>query len=455
MTSSVILKKKNSSDNFGYVSIRYFNGNGKKKVISLAIRMDEDLYNNNYDPNFSLFKKTITDYKTYNKKINEKINDFSVFDEVKEIKSKSFLVFFKDYLKLINNPSTYSNYNAVLKKLIDFANYKEKTDIMFEDVNYKFAVELKNYFSQKMAGTSGNQYLIIVRTILNIAMKEELYHEKFNYFSKLKIDEIYNNKKILSKKDVNKLFTITSTIDGEPNKHYYFRNMLLFSMFANGIRVSDMLLCRNRDFKKEYLEMLTKKTSKSLRIAYNEKLVTILLNIYNIHEAKLFNFELHYYNRAINKHVNERQNTFENRKKSNEIMGNKKAVLEFIATLPPNDFVFSEFLTKEPSLYTYDKSKEMSTEQNDALNRLRVNFNFHLNQLRKQYKLDIEKISSHTARYSWTNLLIGIEGVSLLDISRSLGHKNLSITEGYIEKNFGSEILNNIGTKLADQFIIE
>jgi len=36
MTSNVILKKKISTDPFGYLSIRYFNGNGVKKVVSLG-----------------------------------------------------------------------------------------------------------------------------------------------------------------------------------------------------------------------------------------------------------------------------------------------------------------------------------------------------------------------------------------------------------------------------------
>ena len=42
MTASVILKKKISTDTFGYLAIRYFDGNGNKKVISLAEKMNEN-----------------------------------------------------------------------------------------------------------------------------------------------------------------------------------------------------------------------------------------------------------------------------------------------------------------------------------------------------------------------------------------------------------------------------
>jgi len=47
----------------------------------------------------------------------------------------------------------------------------------------------------------------------------------------------------------------------EKNKYFETRNMLLFSMLCSGLRVSDLFLIRNKDFKNDYIEIITKKTS--------------------------------------------------------------------------------------------------------------------------------------------------------------------------------------------------
>jgi site-specific recombinase XerD len=111
-------------------------------------------------------------------------------------------------------------------------------------------------------------------------------------------------------------------------------------------------------------------------------------------------------------------------------------------------------MSLEPSLNKYNKLKEMTQEQNSSINRLRSTYNYWLKEMIKHYDFDIEQISSHTGRYSWTNLLLNIEGVNLVQIQRSLGHKRLSTTENYIEKNFGLEKMEIIGDMLSDKLEI-
>ena len=60
----------------------------------------------------------------------------------------------------------------------------------------------------------------------------------------------------------------------------------------------------------------------------------------------------------------------------------------------------------------------------------------------KLYKLSIgENISSHSARYTFVNLLLE-KNTNIYLISKALGHSNLGITERYIKRNFGAEKLN-------------
>lgn len=275
-----------------------------------------------------------------------------------------------------------------------------------------------------------------------------MYSERFNYFSKLNIPSTYSNKKILSENDILTLLEMTyytkESDYKEKNKYFDTRNMLLFSMLCSGLRVSDLFLIRNKDFKSDHIEVITKKTSLSMKIPYNDKLIGLLLDIYNLYDRTL-PLGTGFYGVPMN--------DIEVRKTKNKTY-NLKYLLEHIKTLPEKDFLFKDFMSLEPSLQKYNKLKEMTPEQNSSINRLRGIYNYWLKQMIKHYDFDIEEISSHTGRYSWTNLLLNIEGINLVDIKRSLGHKRLSTTENYIEKNFGLEKMENIGDKLSDKLEI-
>ena len=452
MTSKVILQKKSSKDPFGYLTIVYFSGNGLRKKVSLGERIDETLFNELFIKEGNIFKKTTKiDYKLLNTKINDKINDFSIFDsKTSKQSTKSFLTYFRDYLELIPNPQTKSGYSVGLKKLEEFKTHKKYNDILFSQIDNTFVIELKNYFLSKLSPNTSKQYLIIIKTILNLSKRDGLYSERFNYFSKLNIPSTYSNKKILSESDIQILREMTPYTKEsdykEKNKYFDTRNMLLFSMLCSGLRVSDLFLIRNKDFKKDHIEIITKKTSLSMRIPYNDKLIGLLLDIYNLYDRTLPFGTGHYGVVSLLYDI-------EGRKTKNKTY-NLQQILEHIKTLPENDFLFKEFMSLEPSLNKYNKLKEMTQEQNSSMNRLRGIYNYWLKEMIKHYDFDIEQISSHTGRYSWTNLLLNIEGVNLVDIKRSLGHKRLSTTENYIEKNFGLEKMENIGNKLSDKLEI-
>lgn len=448
MTSSVILKKKSSKDTFGYLSIRYFNGSGVKKVISLSERLNEIDFIKFFDSEFNLFKKTtLIDYKALNKKISEKLNDFTIFDIKIPLKNytKSFITYFTNHLDTISNPATRQTYIYTLKKLEQFKEYKKYNDILFTQIDRPFVIELKDYLLLSTSGSSTKQYLTIIKIVLNISKQDDLYFEKWNYFSKLNIATTYTNKKILTERDIQTLLEMTPYINlpDLKNKHFETRTMLLFSLLCSGLRVSDLMLVRNKDFKKDYIEVITKKTSLSMRIPYNDKLIGLLLDIYGLYDSTM-PMGTGYYG-AIHLYTD-----IEARKTRNKDY-NKEKILKHISSLPKEDFMFKAFLSSEPSLNNFDKLKEMTLEQNTSMNNIRTKYNYSLKEMIKIFDFDIENISSHSGRYSWTNLLLNIEGVNLIDIKRSLGHKRLSTTENYIEKNFSLEKLENIGNKLSDK----
>jgi len=61
-------------------------------------------------------------------------------------------------------------------------------------------------------------------------------------------------------------------------------------------------------------------------------------------------------------------------------------------------------------------------------------------------------LSSHISRHTFTNLLLQMEGVNLYDVSLSLGHSNIKVTEHYLRTGFNTEKLDELNTGLAVKF---
>jgi integrase len=65
----------------------------------------------------------------------------------------------------------------------------------------------------------------------------------------------------------------------------------------------------------------------------------------------------------------------------------------------------------------------------------------------------ILNLTSHKSRHSYTSLILKYnKDVNLYDLMESLGHKNLSTTQGYIQ-SFVNRRVDDIGKGFSDKFI--
>jgi len=65
---------------------------------------------------------------------------------------------------------------------------------------------------------------------------------------------------------------------------------------------------------------------------------------------------------------------------------------------------------------------------------------------------EISNLTSHKSRHSYTSLILkNNKDVNLYDLMKSLGHKNLQTTQGYIQ-NFVNRRVDDMGKKFSDQF---
>lgn len=438
MASKVILKKQKKDDIDGHLAIQHLHHN-KKKIVSLQIKINEEHFKNYFNTVHQRFDRTtIIKYEEFNRVIKKNIDDLSCFGLVDISVSTSFIDYFTKEITLQTNPSTISVRNSVLKKIEEFKAKKGYEDIPFSIIDHDFIVELKNHIRLDNIGTTTRAYMNVVKAVLNKAKLESKYVEKFNYFKGLKYRIIEKTNSALSKEEVQ----ILLNVDADPN--IYELRMFLIGIFMHGIRASDLFLLRNEDFKKDKIEYYSKKNNKKMVVRYDDKLVTLLCNIIGVASANESN--------SMNVTIDLIIDDFEAQKQKNKKYGATKRFIDYVASLPKKDFFFKDFMAREPLLHKYNKNFEMTDEQHCAHIRLVVHYDYILGKIAK--RCEINKITSHTSRYTFANLSLDVENPDVHAISKALGHSNMQTTINYFNKNFGKERVEKLGKEFNSEFLL-
>lgn len=438
MASKVIVKKQKADDTEGHLAIQHLHFN-KKKIISLKERVSVEDFKIHFSAERNRFARTtLIDYKKLNKLIKDNINDLRCFGVVDKSISTSFIDYFKKEITLQTNPSTISVRNSVLKKMEEFKTKKGYKDIPFNIIDYDFIVELKNHIRLKNIGTTTQAYMNVVKAVLNKAKLESKYVEKFNYFKGLKYRMIEKLNSALTKEELQLLLNV----DVDPN--IYEVRMFLIAFFMHGIRASDLFLLRYGDFKKDKIEYISKKTEKPMEVRYDDKLVTLLCKVVGVESA----------NDTNNLYVTLDLilDNYEAQNNKNQEFGATERLINHIRSQPKKNFLFKEFMDREPSLSKYNKDFEMTDLQHKAHARLVVHYSYILGKIAKRYAID--KITSHTSRYTFANLALDVPNPDLQAISKALGHSNLQTTINYFNKNFGKERVENLAKVLDSRFLL-
>jgi hypothetical protein len=81
-------------------------------------------------------------------------------------------------------------------------------------------------------------------------------------------------------------------------------------------------------------------------------------------------------------------------------------------------------------------------------------YNRHLKTVQKLCNIDTP-LSSHVSRHTFTNLLLRMDNVNLYDISQSLGHSGIKITENYLTSGFNVEKIDYLNNKVSTKYLVQ
>jgi site-specific recombinase XerD len=274
------------------------------------------------------------------------------------------------------------------------------------------------------------------------------------------------------------------------NVLFYVSRMFLFSLFSNGMRFSDMFLVRLENLTENTIEYTTLKNKKGMKILINvhiNRVICDILGLENYHKRlkseRLKGYldnELTYYNlqdlikKEIKVKLDKTDTTLITYKGYSHIDVSNKELVKWIdriylmsleidrranillyneiKKMNKKDFLFKKFLNTD--IFNDFKKETGFTElQNKKYKTLMAKYDRQLTSIGKKYKLSHEKLSSHNARHSFTNIILTMDNINLLDVSKLLGHSNLSTTQAYISSGFEFEKHKEINDEFSKRFV--
>lgn len=457
-TVKVVLIKQSPTDKMGILTIRTIE-NRKARKKSLGITISESDYKKYFDAQKQRFKtdKRFTQHETLNAIIARQLKEIAKYDNSLEIiptKDKSIITFWEDYTSKIINHGTRIKHQVVISKMKKYLLARQKNDLKFSEVTSYVVEDILDYITssndpKKLSASTVQHYLKIFKSVLKKAIKLDYYYYLKDPFSTISFKTIKRNKPVLSEEDVFKL--IQTELTGSDLK--LCRNMFVFQIFANGMRVSDILLLQWKNIENGRLKYQMFKTGHSMSIPISFKMA---LTITQVRPDDFIPFEEFQKNTTSD---------FSNDIETPQIDLNKQERMieaEFMnSTLQRVDdlrkvhgqaFIFPRL--KEPDFQLSSSAlskKNISEYQYKLLKHNTIVYNRQLKKIQKICGIETP-LTSHVARHSFTNLLLSLENVNIYDLSQSLGHSSVKITEAYIKSGFKLDKIDYLNNQISDIF---
>lgn len=517
---NIIFQKSSDGEN-GTIYVRTIENRVSEKR-SLKIYIKQKEFEKYFIPDSKRFKKTkqfpMSDH--YNSIIEQKLKELSSHgNEISYLpnEKKSFIDFWELCIKDFTNHGTRIKHETILNKLNKYLTHisksENKPDLLFKDITPTFLKEFRHYLTTNsdpkiLSENTVIHYLKVFKSIINQSITDDYYNYVRNPFNSLRFSMKTKTKSVLSEEDIEKLLNTKI----EDSNLRGTRDMFLFQMFSNGMRVSDVFLLRWDNIINNRILYTMFKTGYELNIPINLNIGLILSgllssdnyyielfktekisftdedgNYYDINLVKLDKLINHlispfkYYNPLVDKLINENHKVLnENMGKIEEYKGyriekSNKQIRNYI-DLKENlllqvekkflngvfskisskkvedskDFVFPVLSNEQFKNIGSDFSK-LSLEQYKSIKHHTIVYNRKLKKVQELCGIETN-MTSHVSRHSFTNLLLKLDNINLYDVQQLLGHSDIKITQTYLRNGFNIEKTDYLNSQLSHKY---
>jgi integrase/recombinase XerD len=375
----------------------------KTKFITAGVKLKE----NEWDEVKQKVKKNHSNSARMNAALSQKIADaegqvadmerkvktVSIKKLKEAIKGKSVVNFF-DYAyarceKIKSNISygTYKSYTQYIKK---FEKYIGNRDLYFDDITVTVLKDYVAYMGTELknGGTTRHFSIMILSIMFKEAIREDIIPEYMYPFSKLTLKKDTQKRVFLNKDQIQDLTDLDLK---EGKKADLWRDLFLFSIYAGGLRFSDVIELQysNYSIEEQRIRKVIRKTGR-------------------LHQFKIGKVAIDILNKYMKKDAE------------------------------PDDYIFPIITDKK----TYNQNEQaryfLSQKENHSAN-------FQLNRMGTTMELPFT-LSFHLSRHSFaTNALNN--GMRIEHVSKLMDHTNISTTQIY------AKIISEELDKAVDNYI--
>ena len=291
MASIKLILRKNQVDSTGHcpLYIRIIKDR-KTKFITAGVKLKENEWDelkqkvkknhpNSARMNASLAQK-IADAEAQVADLERKIKTVSIKKIKEAIKGKEVPNFFEyayKRMEIIKSTVSYSTYKAYYAAIVKFEKWVGTRDVYFDDFTVTLLNDYKNYLSKELKNglTTQRLSIIVLGTIFNQAIKEEIIPETMFPFKKLTL-KTDNTKRLFLNKD--KILDLTQLKLIEGKKANLWRDLFLFSIYAGGLRFSDVIEMQYKHYNKneQRISKLIRKTGRPHQFKIGKVAIDIL-----------------------------------------------------------------------------------------------------------------------------------------------------------------------------------
>jgi integrase/recombinase XerD len=216
---------------------------------------------------------TAIDIESTSKNLNVK----SIKKQVlKNNEESNFFKVAKDHLDILKERNQHHQAQTEQGRLEVLKTFNKSSELSFEDMTESFLVKFKSHLiiKKKRSERTVVNYLILIRTVFNIAIRDQIISKDIYPFGRGKITiRIPESKKIgLNKSEVKLL----ENADLTSSAQRHALNVWLFSFYLAGIRVGDVLKLQWKDFSDGRISYRMSKNKKLVSLKLPEKALAII-----------------------------------------------------------------------------------------------------------------------------------------------------------------------------------
>jgi site-specific recombinase XerD len=375
----------------------------KTKFIAAGVKLKE----NEWDEVKQKVKKNHSNSARMNAALSQKIADAEgqVADMERKIKTVSvkklkeaikgkevpnFFEYAYKRLEKIKSTVSYSTYKAYTTQIKKFETYMGTKDVYFDEITVALLNDYKFHLGDKLSNGDTTQRLsiIVLGTIFRDAIREEVIPETMFPFSKLTLKISTSKRLFLNKVQIESLTNLELQ---EGKKAVMWRDLFLFSIYAGGLRFSDVIEMQYANYN-----------------AAEHKIHKLIRKTRRVHQFKIGKVAID----ILDKYLKENSNH--------------------------DDYIFPVIENGA----AYSKSPETVYFYTAKYNKLA---NWHLKKLGEKMKLPFD-LSFHLSRHSFaTNALNN--GMRIEHVSKLMDHRDISTTQVY------AKIISEELDKAVDNYI--